>query len=68
MPMEMTLRKFTSFQDIKDEEYRYWQSVTAETRIQAIYDHSVEVYRDKGILPDGQQLKTTVVRFERAGR
>jgi hypothetical protein len=66
--MQMTVRKFTSHQDVKDEEYRYWQSVPAEQRIQAIYDHSVEVYRDRGTPPDGQQLKRTVVRFERTQR
>ena len=71
MAMDKTVRKFTGpdvFQQIKDEEYRYWQSVPAEVRIRAIYDHSVEMYRDNGRAPDGQELKRTVVRFERAVR
>lgn len=64
----MIARKFTSFQELKDEEYRYWQGVSPATRIQAIYDHSVEMYKEGGTLPDGQQLKRTVIRFERACR
>jgi hypothetical protein len=26
--MDKTIRKFSSFDEMKDEEYRYWQSVT----------------------------------------
>jgi len=35
MAMEMVAQKFESFQAIKDEEYRYWQSVSASERIAA---------------------------------
>ena len=69
--MNKTIRKFSGpdrFQQMKDEEYRYWQSVPAEVRIQTVYDFSVEVYKAKGILADGQQLKRTAVRSERAVR
>jgi len=53
---------------MKDEEYRYWQSVSPAVRIAAIFDHSVEMYRMKGIEADGQGLKRTLVRFERPQR
>jgi hypothetical protein len=64
--MDKTIRKFASFEDAKDEEYRYWQSVTPEARIRAAWQLSIEQYRRKGVEPDGQGLRRTLVRFERA--
>ena len=66
--MDKTARKFASFQEVKDEEYRYWQSVPPSQRIAAIYEHSVAAYRMKGIEADGQGLKRILVRFERPSR
>ena len=66
--MEKTIHKFDSFEAVKDEEYRYWQSVPPSARIEATFDHSVEMYRMKGIVADGQGLKRTLVRFERPSR
>lgn len=63
--MEITFRKFSSSEEAKDEEYRYWQSVSPSERITAIYSPSVEMYRMKGMEVDGQGLKRTLVRFER---
>ena len=65
MAMDKTVRKFASFAEVKDEEYRYWQSVFPSEPIAAIFEHSIEAYRMKGIIADGRWLKTTVVRFER---
>lgn len=67
-PMDRTVRKLASFEEMKDEEYRYWQSVPPAERIAAIFAHSVEAYRMKGIAADGQGLKRTLVRFERPQR
>lgn len=66
--MEKTIRKFASFEEMKDEEYRYWQSVSPSERIAATFEHSVAMYRLKGIEPDGQGLKRLLVRFERPPR
>ena len=66
--MDKTVRKLESFQESKDEEYRYWQSVPPSVRMEAIFQHSVDMYRMKGIEADGQGLKRTLVRFERPGR
>lgn len=66
--MDKTVRKFGSFEEMKDEEYRYWQSVPPSERIAATYDHSVEAYRMKGIAADGQGLRRILVRFERPAR
>jgi hypothetical protein len=62
--MEMTARKFTSFEEIKDDEYRYWQSVSAEQRLAAGHQMSVEGYRAHGYSADGRALKTVAVRLQ----
>ncbi len=63
--MDKSARKFASFKEVKDEEYRYWQSVSPAARIEATFEHSVEMYRMKGVVTDGQELRRTLVRFER---
>jgi IS1 family transposase len=63
--MDKTVRKFASFEEVKDEEYRYWQSVTPEERIRAAWELCIDSYRTKGIEPNGQGLRRTLVRFER---
>lgn len=64
--MDKTLRRVSSFAEMKDEEYRYWQSVPAAERIAAAWQMSVDQYRRKGIEPNGQELRRTLVRLERA--
>ena len=68
MAMDKTVRKFTSFEEVKNEEYRYWQGVSPGERFAATYQHSVDVYAMKGIAADGQGLKRTLVRIERPAR
>jgi hypothetical protein len=63
-PMDKTIRKFSSFEEVKDDEYRYWQSVPPAERIEAAFRLSVDVYRMKGIEPDGSALKRSLVRVE----
>ena len=66
--MEMIAQKFESFQEIKDEEYRYWQSLPASERIAAGHQMSVEGYRAHGYSTDGRELKTVAVRLQRESR
>ncbi|QMV17641.1 hypothetical protein GOB94_02170 [Granulicella sp. 5B5] len=68
MAMQMVAQKFESFQDIKDEEYRYWASVSPAERIAAGHQMSVEGYRAYGYSTDGQELKTVAVRLQREPR
>jgi hypothetical protein len=63
--MEMPAQKFASFQDVKDEEYRYWHSLSASERIAAGHQMSVEGYRAYGYPVDGRELKTVAVRLQR---
>jgi hypothetical protein len=66
--MEMIARKFESpniFDEMKDEEYRYWHSLPPSERLAAGHQMSVEGYRAYGYTADGRQLKTVAVRSER---
>jgi hypothetical protein len=66
--MQMVAQKFESFQDIKDEEYRYWDSLSPAERIAAGHQMSVEGYRAYGSTADGRELKTVAVRLQREPR
>jgi hypothetical protein len=66
--MEMVAQKFESFEEVKDEEYRYWGSVPASERIAAGHQMSVEGYRAYGSSADGRELKTVAVRLQREPR
>ena len=66
--MEMIAQKFESFQDVKDEEYRYWSTVSPAECIAVGHQMSVEGYRAYGYSADGQELKRVVVRLQREPR
>ncbi len=66
--MKMVAQKFDSFEAVKDEEYRYWHSVSATERVAAGHQLSVEGYRAKGYTADGRELKTVAVRLQREPR
>jgi len=68
MAMQMVAQKFESFQDIKDEEYRYWDSLSPAERIAAGHQMSVEGYRAYGSTADGRELKRVAVRLQREPR
>ena len=66
--MEMVARKFESHEQMKDEEYRYWSSVSPEARFAEGHRMSVEGYVAYGYPADGQQLKRVAVRLQREPR
>lgn len=69
--MDKTIRKYTGrddFEELKAEEYRYWQSRPVHERIAAVSELTQEHYALKGEAPDVPRLQRTLVRFERASR
>lgn len=64
----MVAQKFNCFRAVKDEEYRYWSSLSPSERVAAGHQMSVEGYRAYGLAADGQQLKTVALRFQREAR
>jgi hypothetical protein len=62
--MDKTIRFVASHEELKEQDYRYWQSVSAAERMQAVWELSVMGYRMKGNMPDGQELRRSVVCLE----
>lgn len=65
-PVDKTIRKYTSFDEMKADEYRYWQSRPVHERVNAVSELTQEHYALKGAVPDVPRLQRTLVRFERA--
>ena len=69
--MDKTIRKYTDpddFEELKVEEYRYWQSRPVYERVAAVSELTQEHYALKGETPDVPRLQRTLVRFERTPR
>lgn len=63
--MDKTVRKYASFDEMKADEYRYWQSRPVWERVQAVSELTRELYAMKGVGADAFRLQRTLVRFER---
>ena len=69
--MDKTIRKYAGvaqLDEIKAEEYRYWQSRPAYERIAAVSELTQALYALKGEARDVPRLERTFVRFERPQR
>ncbi len=66
--MDKTIRRYTDFEEMKADEYRYWQSRPIHERIAAVSELTQEQYALKGAAPNVPRLQRTLVRFERTPR
>jgi hypothetical protein len=64
----ITIRKYTAFDEMKADEYRYWQSRPVHERVAAVWELTEQGYRMKGMKPNAFRLQRTLVRFERLPR
>jgi hypothetical protein len=65
--MDKTLTRFTSFEDAKAVEYRYWQSRSVRERVDAAAELSFSQYQWKEPARDvHERLQRTLVRVQRA--
>jgi len=67
----MTARKFASpnaFEEMKDEEYLYWDNVSPSERLAAGHQINGEEYRAYGYSADGSELKRVAVRIQQTRR
>ena len=62
------IRKYSSFDEMKADEYRYWQSRPIHERLAAVWELTEQLYKLKGFRPDDFRLQRTVVHFERTPR
>jgi hypothetical protein len=67
--MDKTIRRYDSFAAIKDEEYREWQALPAQARLDAAAELSFMQYNWKEPSRDVQPgLQRTLVRLQRTPR
>ncbi len=66
--MDKTIRRYTDFEEIKADEYRYWRGRPIHERVAAVSERTEEQYALKCAAPDAPRLQRTLVRFERAPR
>jgi hypothetical protein len=63
--MDKTIRKYTSFEEMKADEYRYWQSHPGHERLEATSEISLAAYALKGTASDVPRLQRTLVCVQR---
>jgi hypothetical protein len=66
--MDKIVRRVTDFEEMKADEYRYWQSRPVHERVAAVTEITQQHYALKGAAPNVSRLQRTLVRFERAPR
>jgi hypothetical protein len=66
--MDKTIRRYKSFDEMKADEYRYWQSRPVHERVAAVSELTQELYAMKGLVSGVPRLQRTLVHFERARR
>jgi hypothetical protein len=64
--MEAILRKYASFDEMKADEYRYWQSRPAHERLDAVEEINATAYAIKGTEPmqDVPRLQRPFIRIQ----
>jgi hypothetical protein len=59
------IRKYKSFDEMKADEYRYWQSRPVAERVAAVAELTEALYKLKGFKPEDFRLDRTLGHFER---
>ncbi len=59
------IRRYASLDDMKGDEYEYWQQRPAHERMQAVTEISADTYRLTGSSPNAQRLQRTLVHLKR---
>jgi hypothetical protein len=67
--MDKTLRRYEGLSDVKDDEYREWQALPVQARLDAAAELSFMQFQWKEPRSDVQPgLQRTLVRLQRASR
>jgi hypothetical protein len=66
--MDKTIRTFASPNEMKAEEYRYWQSRPVHERMAAVAEITLAAYQMKEPAPDVRRLQRTLVHLPRPRR
>ena len=63
--MDKTIRRYTSLDEMKADEYREWQELPAHERIDAISEITLAAYQMKDPTLDVRRLQRTLVHLQR---
>jgi len=66
--MEKSVRKYSNTEEMKADEYRYWQSRPAHERMRAVGEITLAAYAIKGPVPDVHRLQRTLICLQRPQR
>ena len=66
--MDKTIRIYESLDEMKADEYRYWQSRPVHERMDAVVEITLAMYAMKGTVPDVPRLQRTLVHLQRPQR
>ncbi len=66
--METTIRTYSSFAEMKADEYRYWQSRPVHERMEAVAELTVSLYAMKGKTTDAPRFQSVVEVLQRPPR
>lgn len=66
--MDKTIRKYTSLDEMKADEYGYWLSRPAHERMDAVSEMSLAAYAMKGLALNVPRLQGPLVRLPRPRR
>jgi hypothetical protein len=61
--MDKTIRKYSNFDEMKADEYRYWQTRPVHERVAAVAELTREGYALKGFEPDAFQITKNSCAF-----
>jgi hypothetical protein len=66
--VKKTIHKYASHQEMKADEYRYWQSRPVHERMDAVVEITLTAYALKGMARDVPRLQGPLVRLQRPPR
>jgi hypothetical protein len=66
--MDKTIRIYDSLDEMKADEYRYWQSRPVHERMEAVAEITLATYAMKGAAPDVPRLQRTLIHLRRPRR
>jgi hypothetical protein len=66
--MDKSIRVFANRDEMKTEEYRFWQGRPVHERMAAVAEITFTLYQMNGAAPDVPRLQRTLVRLPRPRR
>ena len=66
--VEKTIRAYSSLEEMKADEYRYWQSRPVHERMNAVAELTLSLYRMKDQATDAPRLQRVVEVLQRPRR